>query len=213
MGTSQAVNFPGQPQTLSPGLAPAPGLSPAIPEPVPECPILERLWLDLPPMGEARWELGSSQVVKIHVQHLLRAHSCSPRTGQVLLWPAELVPRLPVPGVQHNLAPRSQRVRDQGHLGTSQGLSQSRAHGATRCHMALWWPMRWQAVPWWPEHCHGSLCGAVVAHAERVVPQWPSAVLCSAMVAHAVLWWPMRCCSGPCSAMVTHVVPCSAVVA
>lgn len=69
-------------------------------------------------MGEVQWEQGSSQVVETHVQHLLKARSWSLQAGQVPLCPAELVPRLPVPGVQHNLAPRSQRVMGTGDIGT-----------------------------------------------------------------------------------------------
>lgn len=138
MGSSQTGNFPGQPQTLSPGLAAAPGPSPAFPVPVPGHPISERLWLDLPPVGEAQWELGSSQVVKSHVQPLLKAHSWSPRAGQgcccaqqswcpgslclgcSMTWPR---------GHRESLGPGTF-----GHLSRPEGLRQSRARGATWCH-------------------------------------------------------------------------------
>lgn len=94
-------------------------------------------------------------------------------------------------------------------------------------------------MPWWPGHCHGSLYGAVVAHAEHVVPQWLvqcctvpwwpmqchgdpcSAMQCCgglsctvvSMQCHMVPQWPVQCRGGPCSAIWCHSGPCSAVVA
>lgn len=197
MGSSQAANFSDQPQTLSPRLAGAPGPSPALPDPVPEHPISERLWLDLPPIREAQWELGSSQVVKTHVQHLLKAHSWSPWAGQGCCCAQQSSLCLGCSITWSRGHSESLRPGTFGHLSRSEGLNQSRALSVTRCHSV-------HAVPPSSVVAHEVLSSAMVAHVRCCSGP------CGSIMTHAVPWRPELCCGDPCSAMWCHGGLCSA---